>query len=99
MGDAKRQEVADEKAKELEREMKKKEAQQAHAEILRKQIEEKQAQGPRAKVARSQMTDIERSFNRERLQRACNANHPAGLPMLLQKKREEYLQMQKVNPI
>lgn len=71
---------------------------QAHAEFLRQQIQDKQERGPKSKLAATQMNDTERRINRERLQRACDTNRADGLPMLLRRKRAEYVQIQREFP-
>lgn len=83
-----------EDAKEQEKSRKRKEAMQDNADYLRRQIEEQSKRGPRGKLALGQMSEIERSFNRERLERAYNSERADGLPMLVCNKRAEYLRQQ-----
>lgn len=96
--DQKRREGQIAEAKESEKELKKKEAVKAHAEFLLRQIHEKQIKVPQEKIARGQMNDVERSFNRARLERACDINRADGLPALLRRKREEYLRVEREEP-
>jgi len=90
----KQREVEMEDAKEQEKSRKRKEAMQDNADYLRRQIEEQSKRGPRGKLALGQMSEIERSFNRERLERAYNSERADGLPMLVCNKRAEYLRQQ-----
>lgn len=76
-------------AKEAENVKRKKEAMLQNAEHLRKQIEEKEAQGPIRRVQQAQMNDVERSLNREKLERAYESD---GLQQLINRKRNEYRQ-------
>lgn len=75
-------------AKEAENTKKKKEAMQKNADYLRKQIEEKE-QNPSRKVERARMNSIERSLNREKLDRVVESD---GLQELITRKRNEYRQ-------
>lgn len=75
-------------AKEAENTKKKKEAMQKNANYLRKQIEEKE-QNPARKVERARMNSIERSLNREKLDRVVESD---GLQELITRKRNEYRQ-------
>lgn len=97
--DQKLQEAYNLEAMEVEKAIKRKETLQANAEFLRKQIQEKRERAPQKRIQQSQMSDIERSLNRDKLQRACDANRADGLPMLLRKKRDEYAKMKQFDPI
>jgi len=81
-------------ANESEKVQRRKQARLENAEFLRMQIEEKDSKVSAKKVHRAQMNDVERSLNRDRLNRACDAGRSDGLPMLLRKKRAEYLLQQ-----
>lgn len=76
-------------AKELEKVQLKKDAVLANALYIRKQIEEKESGKPK-RVAQAQMSEIERQFNKQKLDRACDPNRADGLQMLLEKKKGEY---------
>jgi len=76
-------------AKEKEKQERRRAAREANAEELRQQIRERAAIEP-LQVQRDQMNEVERAMNRQKLERARDAERPDGYKLIVNKKRSEY---------
>jgi len=90
---AEQQRVDAEKAerKEQASQWKRQQAALANAEFVRGQMRTKGGVQP-FNLQRDQMNEVERRFNREKLQRAADPERPDGMQLLVRRKRQEYAQ-------